>query len=150
MSTYQTIIDQLIAALQTTADTLTGTPNVVKRKKFTIEEADPQYLVVVSPAGEQEVGSDEFENTLYIDYGVLIGITTGQGQELDGSFEDLMLTYRETIRLVARSVNVVTPNIHVTNVACNLQPPFSLPAIRDNRDVSSLLVTYTVQEARNL
>lgn len=147
MSIYETILDQVRAAVD--ALPLSGSPIVLRRKTFSIQEKDPKYLIVVSPRQESEQGEDEFENCLFVDYPVLIGITTGGGNLLDGDTEDLMLTYREKIRIAVRSVLTVAPGHPVMNVSVNTKPVFDRPALRDNRDVSAIEVTYTIQEPRN-
>ncbi len=147
MSIYETILDQVRAVVD--AVVLSGSPTVIRRKTFSIQEKDPKFLIIVSPRQESEQGEDEFENCLFVEYPVLIGITTGSGNLLDGSSEDLMLTYREKIRKAVRSINAISPGEPVVNVSVNTKPVFDRPALRDNRDVSAIEVTYTIQEPRN-
>jgi hypothetical protein len=147
VSIYEELLDQVRSVVD--AIVLTGNPTVVRRKRFTIMEQDPKFLIVVSPTTEIETEEDTFENALIMAYPIVVGITTGSGNLADGTSEDLMLTYRQAVRRALRSLGAVAISQPVIDVSSNSKPAFDLPAARDNRDVSAIEITYFVQEPRN-
>lgn len=146
-SVYGTILTQVKSAIES----LNLTDVTVKvRKKMIIHDDDVQPQVLVVPLTESEV-DDGMEEGLMVDYPVLIVISMLTGNILDGSSELLMLTYRQAIRRLLRSVRVINVlEAPCTGVRAELNPAFDFAAGRDNQDVSGMVITYEVQEPRNV
>lgn len=156
MSLYSQILTQVQTAVGAlvTAGALTGSPNVVSRKRFVVLDNDVDQdtfpLIVISPLEEQEIGEDGTEQALFLEYPVFIGIAMTPGSELDGAQENLMLTYREAIRLKLRNVNIISlGTAFCTNVRADLRPAFDRPSSRLSLDTSAMIITYDIQEPRN-
>lgn len=127
----------------------TPSTQIVRRKRFTLHERDPIPIITLSPVVEEEE-EHLFEDDVITTYPVLIGIALLLGNLLDSDSEDLMLTYRENIKRVARQINVVAPGIPIVGVSIDLSPPFDRSGARDDLDMSALTVRYEVDEPRSI
>lgn len=150
MSIYSTILTQVADGIDALG--LSGTPLVQRRKRFIVLENEGN-LVTVSPAGDTEINdlnSQGTENVIIMRYGVLIGIALpSDGAKLNGTSEDLMLTYREEIRRLLYRPDAVAPSEPVVGVAIDMQPPFDRTGLdRDNLNASAILVFFDVMEPR--
>lgn len=147
MSVQSEILSQAIAAIQ--GLNLAGSPTVLGRKRFIVNEDDTFPLVIVCPEPEEEEGEDEMELTLVMSYPLFVGIALSPGNLEDSTQETDMFTYRQTIRRALRSVNVLTPSeCTVLNVRASLNPQFDRPASLDRMDASGMIFTYTIAEPR--
>ena len=150
MSIYSTILEQVVDRIEALG--LSGTPLVQRRKRFIALE-DEGNLITVSPAGDQEISdadSQGTENVVIMRYGVLIGIVLPNGGgQLNGTSEDLMLSYRQDIRRNLYRPDAVAPSEPVVGVSIDMQPPFDRSGLdRDNINASAIMVMYDVMEPR--
>lgn len=148
-SDFETLLNQV----KNTVDSAIDCTSVI-RKRFAIHENDRSFpLVIITPLAEHEDsefdGSDTFELGLCVAYPVLVAIVLNEGNTL--SIQNDMMELREDTRRALRSVKVPNiPNVSCYNVEISLDPPFDRATLSDNLDASAMILTYKVQEIRNV
>lgn len=147
MALYSDILTQVANTIDALA--LSGNPTVRRRKRFIALENEGTQIIV-SPTTETALADEEgFENVVTIRYPVLIGICITIGSEvLDSDAENLMYTYRQAIRRALYSPAAIAVAEPCTGVELETQPDFALGGIRDNQNVSSMMMIYDICEPR--
>ena len=146
MSVYGTILNQVrdgIIGLNQSGMT------VVRRKKFEVHERDVLPITVICSMQESEDEEGGFEESLWMNYPVFVGIATATGAQLQNG-QDAMLQFRQDDRRLLRAASFLVMDEETVKVRADLDPTFDKPANRDNIDVSGMVITYTVNESRNV
>jgi hypothetical protein len=138
----------ILNAVQSVLQTVSANASILVRKfPFWIAEYDTFPMVCISPEAEI-INAETFENTVWIDYPVVVMHVATRGSDPENQNQILdQLRFREQARLSLWRPSLAGVS-SVFDCSYEPNPPFDLTALENSFDVSLQLFTFRTSEAR--